>query len=505
MSSPPASPSCLRVRTARAAATSGGAEIVGRFLTIFLSIATARALLPREVGVLGLAVIVVGLISMVASYAETAAIVTHGEGRDEEFAFVASIGRAAVTVFLLAVLLGAMPPLSRWLAGGGDSAHDLRTLVAVLAVQPLIEIFGAYPRVLLQRRLDLAYLAFVTLVQVVLHVGLAVLLLWQGLGAIAVVYGALVAVAIGVLLPWLRLIGSAPQSWAVTSRGVVRSFAADFLRVFANGFFTYVNAQVDKVLVSGVLGPAAMSFYGMAWNASRFPAGVLAQSLRFSVVPAVARLQGERSSVERALAESLRHSMLLAAPLAALLFVTARSLVTVVLGERWLPVVPALRVMSFAVLTAPILEASATLLIGMGRAHLTAIASTATVAVLLVATPLLAARWGVVGAAYANLVSAIVLTATAAVTARVAFAGIRWLRPAVVAVPIVAATISAAAALALAGHRDAGLEQLSVETAVIAILYPLTLSLCGGREALVDLLVLVQRALPSGAVSRPAG
>jgi O-antigen/teichoic acid export membrane protein len=501
----PSPAASLRLRTARAAVTSGGAEIVGRFLSIFLSIATARALLPREVGVLGLAAIVVGFISMTASYMETAAVVSHAEGSDEEFSLVALLGRAALTVLLLVILVGGMPRLSRWLVGGGESAQSVRALVALLAWQPLIEVLGAYPRVLLQRRLDLTYLAFVTLVQVVCHVSLAVLLLWRGLGAVAVVYGALAGVAFGALLPWLRLFGTAPRSWLITSPGVLRAFGADFSRVFANGFFTYVNAQVDKVLVSSVLGPAAMSFYGIAWSASRFPAGVLAQSLRFSVMPAVARLQNDRSSVERALVESLRYSMLLAAPLAAVLFVCARSLVTVVLGERWLPVVPALQIMSVAVLTAPVLEASVTLIIGMGRAHLTAIASSVTIVVLVVSTPLLAARWGVVGAAYGNLISALVLMFTSAMIARMTFAGIRWLRPAVVLTPILAAGVSAIAAFTLAGYRGAGIEQLSIEIAIIAILYPLTLCLSGGRDALVDLVVLVRRALPTGATSRSFG
>lgn len=501
-----ASPGSLRVQTAHAAVSSGGAETVGRFLTIFLSIATARALLPEQVGLLGIGVIVVGLISMVASYAETAAVVSHGPGQHEDYAMAALLGRGVLTVGLVAGLFAVLPAIAPWLVGGKGSSADLETIVHLLAWQPIIEVLGAYPRVLVQRRLDLVYLAIVNLAQAIVHVGVAVVLLWRGLGALGVVWGALAAVLVAAVLAWLRLPGSGAPFKRMSCAGALRAFGADFARVFTNGFFTYVNAQVDKVLVSGALGPAAMSFYGMAWNASRFPSGVLAQSLRFSLLPAVARLQEDRAAVERALVESLRHSMLLAAPIAALLFVAAPSLVTVVLGERWLPVVPVLRVMSVAVLAAPVWETAATLLIGMGRAHLTAIASTLTIVVLVAAVPPMALRWGVGGAAYANLASAVVLTVSAALTARSAFAGIRWLRASIFVTSLPAAVFAALAALALGSRFGVGGARLAVETLTISGLYPLGVSFCGGRETLVTLLELVRHSWPSlRMVPRSAG
>ena len=54
----------LRDIAARAAMASGTAEIVTRVLTVVLAIVTARVLEPVEVGLLGLSVIVIGVVSM---------------------------------------------------------------------------------------------------------------------------------------------------------------------------------------------------------------------------------------------------------------------------------------------------------------------------------------------------------------------------------------------------------------------------------------------------------
>ncbi|MEK6321318.1 MAG: hypothetical protein AABN33_06500 [Acidobacteriota bacterium] len=71
----------MRQGVARAALASGVTGATTRVLTIILSIATARALLPSQVGILGLAVIVVGIVSLVAACSETAGIVADMKGR----------------------------------------------------------------------------------------------------------------------------------------------------------------------------------------------------------------------------------------------------------------------------------------------------------------------------------------------------------------------------------------------------------------------------------------
>jgi O-antigen/teichoic acid export membrane protein len=363
---------------------------------------------------------------------------------------------------------------------------------------------GAPPRVWLQRRLDLSYLALLSLAQAVSHVGVAAILLYQGYGASGVVWGALVGVSVAVLLAWVRVLVVGGFRYRAPSRALVGAFAASLAKISTNGLFTYVNAQVDKILVAGTLGPAAMSYYGMAWNASRFPAGVLAQSLRFSLVPTVARLQDDAAAVERGLRESLRHTLLVAAPIAALLFVAAPSLVAVVLGPRWIPVVPALRVMSLAVLAAPLLESAATLLIGMDRAHLTAIPSTLAVIALVGLTPSCASRWGVVGAAWANLGSFALLTASAAVVARVVFSRIRWLAAGVVVAPLVAATAAAVCAFALGRDHGVGIVRLLVEGGAVAVVYPAAIVALGGRAMLADLLALLRRSWSEPRAAAPA-
>src|SRR5262249_21740156 len=149
-----------------------------------------------------------------------------------------------------------------------------------------------------------------------------------------------------------------------------------------------------------------------AWSASRIPVWILHQALGLVLVPTLARVRSDAECMERVIIESLRHSYLLLAPICALLLVTADSLVVSVLGMKWLPVVPALQVMSVAVLVGPVVIASNGLLVATDRGHLTSLGTGAQLVTMVLTVGPMAAWWGILGAALGDLVATAVLGAT---------------------------------------------------------------------------------------------
>ena len=116
----------LRYRTARAALTSGSAEVLTRVLTIVLSVITARTLEPGEVGILGVAVIGAGLLSMVGFYPVMAAVVAGKDIVDGRLAFAAFLVRAAVIGAVILAAMLALPAIVNYFTGGADEAAQRR-------------------------------------------------------------------------------------------------------------------------------------------------------------------------------------------------------------------------------------------------------------------------------------------------------------------------------------------------------------------------------------------
>jgi O-antigen/teichoic acid export membrane protein len=482
----------LENRTVRAALASGGAEVITRVLAVLLSVATARALEPREVGILGIAVIIIGVISMLGYYPETAAVAARGSRRDEEYAMAASLNRAIIIVPLLILVALSLPLFAGYLAGQDGGVIQLQQLIRILVWVPIFEILAGYPRVLLQRKLELSYLAGIQLVQPVVFVGLAVILLMRGHGYLGVAWANLLGTAVAAAFLWLRLWrrsikwGSWPEAevWRETAKGSGR--------IFLGGFGGFLGERVDNLLVAGMIGPAAMSFYSMAWNAARTPANVFARAINFVLVPTLARIQDEPSRVERALRECIRHSYLLLAPVCAVLFVSAPLLVEFILGGRWLPLVGCLRVMSFTVFAVPVLFTSGALLTAIGRAHLIGIATLIHLVTLAVLIPVLASRWGVIGAAFADLTATAIVTIALLATAKMATRRIKWALASTMVLPVSASIFAGMLAGAIGTRIENDAARLLSELALVLTGYLSFTIAFGGSRRIFDFIAVLR-------------
>jgi FkbM family methyltransferase len=334
---------------------------------------------------------------------------------------------------------------------------------------------------------------------------LAVVFLLTGHRYIGVAWASVVSAFVTALLLWWRLLSTKELSWeGWPSRAIRRQTWHGTGKVLLGGFGGYLGGRIDNLLVSASIGPAAMSFYSMAWNASRTPANVFAKAITFVLVPAVARIQDDPARLQRALRECLRNSYLVLTPVCALLFVTAPLLVSYVIGPKWLPLVPALRVMCFTVLCGPMLFALGAFLTGIGRAHLVGIANVIQIVLLLGGIPFFATRWGVLGAAFGDLLAVFVLTLALFVTTRIATGLPNGKLVATVLLPVVAAIAAGSLAWGVGAYIVDDLTRLLSEVALVSIGYLLAVLAFGGRGRLFDLSALLRDIYALPGAGQPA-
>jgi len=484
-------PRTLAKRIGQAAYASAAVEGASRALSIILSIAVARALEPREVGVLGLAVIVVGGLSQVAFYVETACVTSRSTGSDPAYASAAVLVRGVATAVLSSVVLLSLDGLAILLSADA-AGSELASLSRLLLWQLVLEVAGTYPRVLLQRRLRFTPLVVGNLVGVASHVCLSVILLALGYGAKGVVWASLAGIGLTAGVLWASL---DKQSWpriAGIESVLWRQVLPATGKVFVGGFPGYVGGRVDNVLVAGSLGPVAMSFYAMAWSASRMPVSVLYQAVGVVLTPAVAHMRDDSEGLRLIVSRSIGHCYLLLLPVCTFLLVSGPVLVTCVLGVKWLPLVPCLRVMAVTILVAPVLAVSSALLLGSGRQHLPGLGSAVHLLVLTVLmVPL--TRWGgIVGAAVADLASATILTATQYVVCRLTLSKLTFGLSRALPLPILAAAVAGVSAWRVGMEFSYGVGRLASEALMIGLVYGAVTILLVGRGRLIGLAMMLR-------------
>ncbi len=411
-----------------------------------------------------------------------------------------------MTVAILSpLLLLALPRLSAVLVDGDARVAELTRVATILTLQPWIDVATTYPRVVLQRNLDLTPLAASGIVGALLNTSLCIVALRQGAGPVGIAWASVAATLLSAPLIWGFMARDArglsarpadPAPW--------KAVAQNALKLLPGGFTGYLNQKVDNLLVSSAVGPATMSFYSMSWNASRMSGGVLGQSMQSVLVPTLARIGEDPARVRRGLDEALRHAFLITCAASAVLFVVADDLVAVVLGAKWLPMVPALRIMCVTVLTTPMIAAAGAVLVGLGRAHLVPFATVTHLTVIAAVMIPLAARWGIVGAACGDLLGVALFTIVMSVMAGSSVRGLPLIGIRAAALPLMAASCAA-----LAGSRAGGLvsgsgARLAIELVTVGSVYLIAIGGLGGRARLNDVGVLIARTLRPRAERVPA-
>jgi len=161
----------------------------------------------------------------------------------------------------------------------------------------------------------------------------------------------------------------------------------------------FITFETDNLVIGKVLGMESLGFYTVAFMLANLPATHLAKVISGVMLPAYSKLQDNPAALRAAYLRVLEFVSLLAVPTAIVLGVLAPQIIGVIYGERWLPAVDALRVLSLFGCLRAITALSGYLYNAIGKPHTTFYINLAKLAVIAVLIYPLTMRYGIMGAA----------------------------------------------------------------------------------------------------------
>lgn len=118
--------------------------------------------------------------------------------------------------------------------------------------------------------------------------------------------------------------------------------------IWATGITTFISTQGDDSFIAWFLGADALGFYQMAFRLSNAPATEISKVISKVAFPAYSALQNQEKRLKRTYLNTLEITFYITVPMAVGILVVAPEFTVVVLGEEWVPIVPALQVMAVA-------------------------------------------------------------------------------------------------------------------------------------------------------------
>jgi O-antigen/teichoic acid export membrane protein len=360
------------------------------------TIVTARFLGPAEIGLIGIAMLALGVIEAIASSGiDTALVAERGDVQpylDPAFTIQAIRGVAVCALLWLAA------PVLAWAFHNARAAAVIRCIGTIAILRGL-----ANPAVVeVTRRLDFQRVFWWTLPEVLASLFLTIVLLNARRDVWAVVMATILGQAIGTAASY----GLAPR---VTRLVFDRQRMAALLRFgrFVSGSraLMYFSVTMDATVVGMTMGTEVLGLYQLAMRVAELPVVTFTRALGQIALPAFSGLQRDAAALTSAWRNLLLWLVGVNGTLAVGIVAFAEVAAPTLLGDRWLAAVPLIRILAVAMIFRAVIVLVGQLLDAVGRPALTLRLNAARLAALLVLLPLLGAWMGARGVAKGVLVA----------------------------------------------------------------------------------------------------
>lgn len=330
-------------------------------VTFVFTVITARLLSPEVFGIMGLAVVVIAVGTLLADSGTQAALVHHG---DEDFDVAVNTALISVPLAgLAAAVLGVIAaPVLAWFYG----ESQVFAVAAVLSGVLFVRSFGLVTDAILQRGLLFKWRrAVVDPLGALVGGATATTLALMGAGVwslVAMWYANIFTVVVG---SWF-LVRYKPNLRLATFT-MWRNLAHYGRSILGAHTVQLAFGYLDTLTVGRNLTPTFVGWYGAATRLAILPAQATTYVAGAALFPAFTRMRDDIPRLRGAYLEAIRYIALLAFPLFAILAVISEPFVVVLFGEEWRPTGPVLAVMMLWVLPLSLFEPSMELFKAIGK------------------------------------------------------------------------------------------------------------------------------------------
>lgn len=375
--------------------------IIVRILGFGTQIVLARLLDPSDFGLLAIGLLAINSMGLFRELGFGAALIYKKDDSNHT---------AANTAFLLlpvvASILFALAYLSAPYIASFFNNATVEPIIRILSLTFVISSFGTVPSMLLEKELEFKKKVLPETVPVVGYACVAIGLALLGYGVWSLVYGQIVSAVLTAVLIWMV------SDWRPTlgfDRAVAKELFTYGKHILGASVVIFLITNIDDAIVGKMLGMSALGFYTIAYTISNLPATQITHLVSRVMFPTYSKLQDDRDALRSAYLKTLKYVSMLTIPAAFGIMVIAPDFVSIMLGEKWMPCMPALQILCFYGLTRSISATIGSIFQAKGEPQIiTKFASIQLLAMCFIIYPL-TSIYGIAGMSIAITVPAIII------------------------------------------------------------------------------------------------
>ena len=306
------------------------AKYIGIILQIIISAILARLLQPDDFGIVAIATVVIGFISLLTDFGMAPAIVQNDDLDTKDinslFSFTVYIGfLASFILFISANTISQIYDDER-----------LCPIIRLLSLNVFFATINIVPNSLLLKNKKFKVIAIRTLLIQSIGGALAIGAALFGCGVYSLVINSIFA-SLGIFVFNYNQ-NRISLCFRIEISPIMKIFKFSLTQFIAQ-IVTYINGTIDKLLVGKLLGMSDLGYYEKSYRLMRMPVSNLTYVFTPVMQPLFKAYKNDLVEMEHKYSKLFRTIAIIGFPLSCYLYFSASDLICLFFGERWLPAV----------------------------------------------------------------------------------------------------------------------------------------------------------------------
>ena len=363
-----------------------------------VSVILARMLLPEQFGVIAMLAIFIALARSLIDSGFGSALIQKKEITQEDKCSVFYLN-----IVLGIVLAGLLCLIAPYIAAFYD-VPLLTPLTRVLSIKLVTGSFGVVHMTLLSKQLDFKKHLKVRLISTGISGAVGILMAYYGFGVWSLVAQQLISSGVHTIFLWIFCSWRPSLTFSFLALRGLFSFGSKLL---VSGIIDTFFRHIYLIIIGKVFTPAQLGHFGRARGIQQLPLDNLSMPVRRVTFPLFSTIQDDKERLKNVVRKAITTLILINFPMMIGLAVVAKSLVIVLLTEKWAPCIPYLRLLCVVGLLYPLHLVNVNVLNAQGRSdlflHLEIVKKAFTVIAIAITW-----RWGIKALIYGQIVQSII-------------------------------------------------------------------------------------------------
>lgn len=365
-------------------------------LGMLTKIILARILFPADFGIFAMAIIAIQFLGLFVGIGLSSAVIYRKEDPQK------TISTALILAVAAGIFLSVLSFVSSSFVGIFFQQPILASMVRWISIVLIFDSISTILYAGLVKELHFKRKAVVDISAIIVYSAAVLILAFYGFGAWSLIIAYIIQHVFQAIILWLM--SPIKPQWSF-DKEIAKEIGHFGKYSLLTLLFAWAITSLDNIFVGRKFGDASLGYYSFGFNMATLPVLGITHIITGVFHPVFAKVRDNQARIKQAYLKPLEWSLLFILPMSAGIFLLADIIVPVVFGERWLAIIPLLRVFAIYSILRTVCTIISHLLEGIGKPKIASMLLGIELFVLAVLLSFFVNIFGLIGVAYAVIIA----------------------------------------------------------------------------------------------------